>query len=78
MKKIFLLLLISLSTISFSQRKEKFKKDVQLIEKQIDSSFQTPQSILFEFYGNTHLIYFYKDLAKNLIKIKLRLLLITN
>ncbi|MEE9406713.1 MAG: hypothetical protein V3V28_01435 [Polaribacter sp.] len=68
MKKTYLLLFLLFTTYTYSQKKEKFKSGVELTEAQKGSSYNTPKSILFEFSGNTHLIYFYKDLSKKIKK----------
>ena len=65
MKK--LLLILSLIIVSCSVKKEfRNQKKVSVLEITKDSTFTKPKNILFVFTGHTHLIYFYKDLAKKL------------
>ncbi len=69
MKRLFLLIFILLIAINtYSQKKEKFKPKVELIENIIISDFKSPSSILFIFKDNTHMINFYLDLSKRLKK----------
>ncbi|QTE24113.1 hypothetical protein [Polaribacter cellanae] len=68
MKSFILFFLVSFSTVIFSQEKKEFKTGVKLIEKEIISKHQLPKTILFEFSGDSHLIYFYKNLSKKIKK----------
>ncbi len=70
MKRVVLLLIILLTaTNSFSQKKEKFKPGVKLEKNTIITEFKSPNSILFIFKDDTHLINFYLDLTKKLKKL---------
>ena len=70
MKRFILLLIILLIGInSFSQKKEKFKSGIKLVENTIISDFKSPNSILFIFKGDTHSINLYLDLTKRLKKL---------
>lgn len=65
MKKLLFLLLI-IPPLCFSQIK--FKKGVKVLEVTKSPDFKTPKSILFEFTGDTHLIYYYLELSEKLKK----------
>ncbi|MDD7915162.1 hypothetical protein [Polaribacter ponticola] len=67
MNKILLILLMS-STVFYSQKKEHFKSGTEVLKFKKLSSFKIPKSILFEFSGDTHLIYYYLDLSKKIEK----------
>lgn len=63
------LLILSLIIASCSAKKEIISdKKVSVLEISKDSTYKKPESILFVFTGHTHLIYYYKDLAKTLEK----------
>jgi len=65
MKKLFLLTLFLSFNIS-SIFAQKFKPSVEVIEFMKSDNYVAPKSILIEFTGHTHSIYFYSDLAKKL------------
>lgn len=67
MKKILLILLM-FSSVVFSQKKERFKSGTELLLIEKSSNYKNSKSILFEFSGNTHLVYYYLDLSKKIKK----------
>ena len=64
-KYYFLFLLLNLNISILAQE---FKTGVKIIKIEKKENYKTPKSILIEFTGHTHLINFYKDLAKKLNK----------
>jgi len=67
-KNIVLLLSLAVVTNMFSQNTNNFKPGVEIIALNKAEDFKTPKSILFVFEGDTHLIYYYLNLKKEIIK----------
>lgn len=68
MKKILLLIVLLAGMSSFSQKNEKFKSGVKIIEKEKIKEYKKPKSILFIFKGHTHSIHYFLDLKKRIRK----------
>jgi hypothetical protein len=69
MKRILFLIILLLSLNTFSQKNEKFKSGVKIIENEKIEKYKNPKSILFIFKGHTHSINFFLDLKKRIRKI---------
>ena len=65
MKKL-LVLIVFLSFNILAITAQKFKPGVAIVKIEKNENYQIPNSILIEFTGHTHSIYFYADLAKKL------------
>jgi len=63
-KDLFILFLILASTSTFSQKKERFRAGVTVVDSKIYSEINPKSSILFVFEGSTHYINYYLDVAK--------------
>lgn len=69
MKKFLILFcFLFLGANTFSQEKVKFKPGVSILEKEKTSEFKKPSSILFVFKGDTHNVYNFLDLEKEITK----------
>jgi len=47
-------------------KRKKFRKRTVIIERKVSKNYTAPKSIYFIFKGNTHLVYYYRDLEHNL------------
>jgi hypothetical protein len=68
MKRILFLMILLLSLNTFSQKNEKFKPGVKIIDKEKIEEYKNPKSILFIFKGHTHSINYFLDLKKRIRK----------
>jgi|TARA_B110000914_G_C15517756_1_gene474795 hypothetical protein len=68
MKKILLLVVLLAGMSSFSQKNEKFKSGVKIIDNEKIKEYKKPKSILFIFKGHTHSINYFLDLKKRIRK----------
>lgn len=68
MKKITFLFLLFIATFCFSQSELEFKKGARIVEVFKSEKYTPPNSILFRFEGDTHLISYYLELKKYLKK----------
>lgn len=64
MKKLILLILITTSCAT--TKSKKFKAGAEIFQIEKSENYKKPTSVLVEFLGHTHSIYFYSDLAKRL------------
>lgn len=68
MKRNLLVIALLISIHSFSQKEESFKPGVRVAKFEKESNYKTPQSILFIFSGDTHLVNYFLDLEKRIRK----------
>jgi hypothetical protein len=68
MKRILFLMILLLGLNTFSQKNEKFKPGVKIINKEKIEEYKNPKSILFIFKGHTHSINYFLDLKKRIRK----------
>ncbi|MBL4904877.1 MAG: hypothetical protein JKZ00_02420 [Flavobacteriaceae bacterium] len=66
MKKIIVLFSMVLLCGCVTQKFKKFKAGVKIVSLERIDSYEVPKSILFEFEGHTHKIYYYLDLSEKL------------